>query len=124
MGPSCQEKRTRPWSTRGVRAVTLANVCATEVISVVAARTVAVLTYAYGPRSLCFVACASCNTKGRGKLSSENSPRPGLVVARRCYSEALKTSVPRGAHGVRVGDQLIADANPMRAAWDAGFERL
>ena len=24
-----------------------------------------------------------------------------------CYSEALKASVPRGAHGVRVGDQLI-----------------
>ena len=24
-----------------------------------------------------------------------------------CYSEALKTSVPRGAHGVRIGDQLI-----------------
>ena len=43
----------------------------------------------------------------KGARQAYRPTRPGLVVARRCYSEALKTSVPRGAHGVRVGDQLI-----------------
>ena len=46
---------------------------------------------------------------GRGELSNENSPRPGLVNDgdKASNSEALNPRVPRGAHGVRVGDQLI-----------------
>ena len=29
-----------------------------------------------------------------------------------------------GVVGLSVASALVADANPMRAAWDAGFERL
>lgn len=80
-----------------------------KIIRVVAAGFVAVLAYAYGPRTVCFVACASCNTTGRGELSNENPPRPGLDNDgdKASDSEALNPRVPGGAHGVRVGDQLI-----------------
>ena len=43
---------------------------------------------------------------GRVRRIARRAPASSVRDAER-YSEALKTSVPRGAHGVRVGDQLI-----------------
>lgn len=43
---------------------------------------------------------------GRVRHIARRAPASSLRDAE-SYSEALKTSVPRGAHGVGVGDQLI-----------------
>ena len=43
---------------------------------------------------------------GRVRHIAQRAPASSVREAE-SYSEALKAGVPRGAHGVRVGDQLI-----------------
>ena len=50
--------------------------------------------------------CAGREKPGRARHIARRAPASSLNDAE-VYSEALKTGVPRCAHGVRVGDQLI-----------------